>query len=270
MGTILARDQITVVDMTDIDETRPYYISISNTESAPSKPTTYPPTGWSTTEPELDLSKKVYVCWYIKYSNNTFDYSDVSVFSSYEAAKAAKNTADNNALSIEYITNNYTTLDKTDELISLSAEEITTKLYGDPEDSDDKGEIGKIWTNINASASSIDLIAGTSDQYNAMISTFSFELGKFSITTTGAEIHSEQGPDFYKFIDKADNMVLGIDRNGTTALQANVTGQVGIGYGSVDNYIDQWAIRRGAGITKTINNVDTFIGYNLDFVWLGG
>ena len=92
---IIARDQITLVDQTDIATARPYYILVSNTSAAPAKPTTYPPSGWSTTEPTYDSSKKAYICWYTEYSNGTYEYSDVSASSSYEAAKEAWNKANN-------------------------------------------------------------------------------------------------------------------------------------------------------------------------------
>lgn len=98
--------------------------------------------------------------------------------------------------------------------------------------------------------------------YEQIASTFTFEGNTFKIETEGAEIHSEQGANFYKYVDTANNTVFSIDRSGTSGLQANVTGQIGIGSGNVEHYQEQWAIRKGSEVSG--------VGYNLDIVWVGG
>ena len=92
---IIACDTITLTDMTDVSKCTPYFKSQSAQSAAPDKPNAVPPTGWSTTEPGYDASKVVYICWLTEYSNGTFDYSDVSLMSSYTGAIEAWNKADN-------------------------------------------------------------------------------------------------------------------------------------------------------------------------------
>ena len=92
---IIACDTITLTDMTDVSKCTPYFKSQSAQSAAPDKPNAVPPTGWNTTEPGYDASKVVYICWLTEYSNGTFDYSDVSLMSSYTGAIEAWNKADN-------------------------------------------------------------------------------------------------------------------------------------------------------------------------------
>lgn len=71
-----------------------YYKLQSSTEESPTKPTTYPPasdTGWMATEPSYQADKTLYSVDCTVYSNGNFAYSDVSVSSSYEAAKSVYN-----------------------------------------------------------------------------------------------------------------------------------------------------------------------------------
>ena len=71
-----------------------YYKLQSSTEDFPEKPTTYPPasdTGWMPTEPSYQADKTLYSVDCTVYSNGNFAYSDVSVSSSYEAAKSVYN-----------------------------------------------------------------------------------------------------------------------------------------------------------------------------------
>lgn len=72
-----------------------YYKLQSSTAAAPSKPTTNPPSEWSTTEPSYTSgsTNTLYFVDCTIYSNGTFKYSDVSKSSSYEAAKEAYNKA---------------------------------------------------------------------------------------------------------------------------------------------------------------------------------
>ena len=58
--------------------------------SKPTKPTTYPPPStWSTTEPSYTAgsTKSLYFVDCVVFCDNTFQYSEVSLSSSYEAAK---------------------------------------------------------------------------------------------------------------------------------------------------------------------------------------
>lgn len=93
---VKATDQITITDMTDVKSFCRYYLLQSSTLSAPSKPTTNPPPStWAKTEPGYTAgsTNSLYFTDLTVYSNDTFIYSDVSLSSSYEAAKTAYNKA---------------------------------------------------------------------------------------------------------------------------------------------------------------------------------
>lgn len=74
---------------------RRYYRLQLATDTPPAKPTTYnpsvPPTGWSETEPNVPESGayNLYTVDLTAFSDGTFAYSDISLSSSYAAAKAA-------------------------------------------------------------------------------------------------------------------------------------------------------------------------------------
>ena len=93
--TAKARDQVTVVDMTDVQAVTIYYLLQASTLSAPAAPTTESPTNWTTTEPTFDNSttETLYTCVRTLFANGSFTWGDVSVSSSYEAAKNAYNAA---------------------------------------------------------------------------------------------------------------------------------------------------------------------------------
>lgn len=92
---VIARDQITLSWQLDVQGTVYYYKKQSSTATAPEKPTSYPPTGWTTTEPGYSSGETstLYVTVCTLYDNGSFEYSDVSVSASFEAAKEAYNKA---------------------------------------------------------------------------------------------------------------------------------------------------------------------------------
>ena len=92
---ILARNSITVAWQTDITSVIWYYKLQASTAAKPAKPTTVTPSGWSTTEPTYTegSTNSLYICQKTTFSDGTFEYSDVSLSSSYEAAKLAYNKA---------------------------------------------------------------------------------------------------------------------------------------------------------------------------------
>lgn len=101
--TQVASDEVTVAMIRDIAAYTDYYQLVNTTANPPAKPTTNPPpSAWTTTEPELDaetgITKTLYRCSVTEYSDGTFEWSDVTVDTSYEAAKAALN------ISVEYST----------------------------------------------------------------------------------------------------------------------------------------------------------------------
>lgn len=93
MANVLARDSITILHIADIVKVEFFYKLQASTATAPSQPTTYPPSGWRDTEPTYDegSTDTLYLVECTEYSNGSHEYSSVSVSSSYEAAKVAYN-----------------------------------------------------------------------------------------------------------------------------------------------------------------------------------
>ncbi|MDD4372217.1 MAG: hypothetical protein PHD56_14330, partial [Anaerostipes sp.] len=92
---VKASATITIWNLVDINSTTWYYKLQSSTASAPSKPTLNTPTGWTKTEPTYTegSTNTLYTTCKTTFSDDTFEYSDVSKSSSYEAAKTAYNKA---------------------------------------------------------------------------------------------------------------------------------------------------------------------------------
>ena len=90
---VKATASITVSFERDIISVTWYYKLQASTASPPAKPTTATPSGWTTTEPTYTegSTNSLYVCQKTTFSDGTFAYSDVSLSSAYEAAKAAYN-----------------------------------------------------------------------------------------------------------------------------------------------------------------------------------
>ena len=84
---------ITVSWERDITAVTWYYKLQASTASPPAKPTTATPSGWTTTEPTYTegSTNSLYTVQKTTFSDGTFEYSDVSLSSSYEASKAAYN-----------------------------------------------------------------------------------------------------------------------------------------------------------------------------------
>ena len=95
--TIKARASVTISIYRDTEAVTRYYKLVSSTASAPSKPTTNPPSGWDDTEPSYTSgsTNTLYFCDLTEFSDGTWAYSTVSKSSSYEAAKEAYNKAQN-------------------------------------------------------------------------------------------------------------------------------------------------------------------------------
>lgn len=92
---VIASASITLTAITDVASTTRYYKLQSSTLAKPAKPTAKPPSGWTTTEPTYAAvaTSSLYTCDLTVFSDGTYAYSDVSLSSSYEAAKDAYNQA---------------------------------------------------------------------------------------------------------------------------------------------------------------------------------
>lgn len=129
---VKANATITLSFMVDVKAIYRYYKLQASTASAPAKPTTNPPSGWSDTEPSYTSgsTNTLYVVELTVLTNNTFSYSAVSKSSSYEAAKeaynkavAAGNTAENNRNRVNLVES---TLEGNKSLI----EDLQTEVIG--------------------------------------------------------------------------------------------------------------------------------------------
>ena len=118
---IKASASITLSSMTDIESVWWYYKLQSSTLDPPAKPTTNPPpSGWTDAEPAYTpgSTNTLYFVELTVFSDGTFDYGNVSVSSSYEAAKAAWNKAQ--AVD-DRVTLAETAIEQTQQAISLRA-----------------------------------------------------------------------------------------------------------------------------------------------------
>ena len=93
---IKASAAVTLSSIRDLQSCTRYYLLQSSTLSPPSKPTAKPPGGsWVTTEPSYTAgsTNSLYFCDLNVFTDGDYAYSDVSLSSSYEAAKQAYNQA---------------------------------------------------------------------------------------------------------------------------------------------------------------------------------
>ena len=93
---VKAKAEITLATIRDVQSVTRYYLLQSSTSSIPSKPTANPPGGsWVKTEPSYTSgsTNSLYFTDLTVFTDGSFSYSDVSLSSSYEAAKAAYNRA---------------------------------------------------------------------------------------------------------------------------------------------------------------------------------
>lgn len=143
---IIASSSITLAQVNDgsdgngVKSVNRYYILKS---SAPSKPTSNPPDGWTTTEPTYTSGStdSLYFCDLTTFSDGTWAYSTVSKSSSYEAAKEAWNKAQNAqdvAEEASKIATNYMNFDETDGLVvgNMTAETLGNNVRIDSDSVD--------------------------------------------------------------------------------------------------------------------------------------
>lgn len=118
---VKASASITLSAVKDIESVWWYYKLQSSTLNPPAKPTTNPPpSGWVDAEPAYTpgSTNTLYFVELTVFSDGTFDYGNVSISSSYEAAKAAWNKAQ--AVD-ERVTIVETAIEQTQQAISLRA-----------------------------------------------------------------------------------------------------------------------------------------------------
>lgn len=99
---IKASGHITLANVTDVASMVPYYKTQASTILTPPVFSGNTISTWSTTQPSLNTSNTCYIAFLTEFSDGTYDYSNVSTMSEYEAAKAAYNKA----VSAETVANN--------------------------------------------------------------------------------------------------------------------------------------------------------------------
>lgn len=168
---IIASSSITLAQVNDgsdgngVKSVNRYYILKS---SAPSKPTSNPPDGWTTTEPTYTSGStdSLYFCDLTTFSDGTWAYSTVSKSSSYEAAKEAWNKAQNAqdvAEEASKVATNYMNFDETNGLVVGN---MTANILGN---------------NVRIDNDSVDIRSGSN-----VLATFAsdlIELGKNAVTS---------------------------------------------------------------------------------------
>lgn len=127
---VKAKGQITLSSVVDVKATYRYYLLQSSTLAKPATPTTFPPpSAWDDSEPSYaeGSTNSLYVVDCTVFSDDTFAYSPVSLSSSYEAAKAAYNKAQN---AITRISTAEATIEQHTTAIGLRATktEVTTAI----------------------------------------------------------------------------------------------------------------------------------------------
>ena len=150
---IKARANVTISRIVDISTVTRYYKLQSSTTIVPSKPTTNPPSGWTTTEPSYSSgsTNTLYFVDCTVMTNGTFSYSEVSKSSSYEAAKDAYNKAANNETSIEQNRSAIelrATISRVDELASTVDSNASTYV--------NKDDYADMTDNLNSKITNID------------------------------------------------------------------------------------------------------------------
>lgn len=165
-----ASDQLTIFYVIDVKASYRYYLLQDSTTDKPSKPTTYPPPStWSSTEPTYTSgsTKKLYLVDCVVFNNNTFIYSDVSLSSSYEAAKAAYTKA----TSVEArITSAETQIEQNKNDITLRA----IKTETDAKIKVESDKITSAVSRISANESSISTLEQTANGLNVKIDALEF------------------------------------------------------------------------------------------------
>ena len=107
-SNVLALAAISLSQINDIDSTTYYYQLVDSSASAPAKPTTDPPAAaWTTTEPAYASGKKLYFTVKTAYTDGTFEYTDVSLSSSYTAVNTLDTDLDQEGVYMR-LTNNGT------------------------------------------------------------------------------------------------------------------------------------------------------------------
>ena len=240
---------------TSVESSIRYYLLQSEDLEAPAAPTEYPPSeGWTDTEPEFNEENigNLYTVDCTVFSDGTWAYTDVSLSTSYEAAKAAYKRAE--AVSQELI--------ETSSKILQTSEEVTLGILAGYTRTSDLEAYKKLVENLLKVNEE-----GVSMEFEQMAAKLN-ELGG-EITTQKQYIRFIEGSIY---IGHSDSPYSSVYTNDTLEFRYNdqmvarFTNEVlEVRNISAENQVawfQQWAIRKGAYIEG--------VGYNLNDMWTGG
>lgn len=132
---VKAKGQITLSAVVDVKAVYWFYLLQSSTLVAPNKPNSFPPaSSWDDTEPKYTegSTNSLYIVECTVFCDDTFEYSEVSLSSSYEAAKVAYNKAANAQGTANDVANNlqnnYYTKTETDAAIKVESDKISSTV----------------------------------------------------------------------------------------------------------------------------------------------
>lgn len=240
---------------TSVESSIRYYLLQSEDLEAPAAPTEYPPPEtWTNTEPEFNEENigDLYTVDCTVFSDGAWSYTDVSLSTSYEAAKAAYRRAD--AVSQELI--------ETSSKILQTSEEVTLGILAGYTKTTDLEAYKKQVENllkVNEEGVSMEFeqMAAKLNELGGEITTqkqyIRFIEGSIYIGHSDSPYSSVYTNDTLEFRYN-DQMVARFTNEVLEVRNISVENQVG--------FFGDWAIRKGAYIDG--------VGYNLNDMWIGG
>lgn len=243
-----AKAEITVYHNVDITAVYRYYLLQSSTSAAPSKPTVYPPAStWVLAEPGYTegSTNSLYTVECTLFSDSTFSYSEVSLSSSYEAAKEAYNksvtaqeTADD---ALEQSEDNITRIRSLEtQADGITATVADIKVVQDSNSSainDLNSNISvlaeSVTTKMDANSVDIAITSALSNGVSSVTTTTGFTLNEdgLTISKTGSEMTTTIDEDGMEVKRGADTQ-LKADGDGVTAYDLHAKSYLIVGENS--------------------------------------
>lgn len=247
---------------TSVESNIRYYLLQSEDLEAPAAPTEYPPPEtWTDTEPEFNEENigNLYTVDCTVFSDGTWAYTDVSLSTSYEAAKAAYNKA--KEVSQELIETSSQILQTSEEIALRIAAGYTTvsdfEIY--------KKKIENA-LRIDEKGFSFDFMQSIFNGLKSDLASLGGEVAtqkKFIRLENGEIVIGQSGENASPITSVYTNEGMEIRFNGETIARyvGGAMEVTNIFAGNQVAYWHQWATRKGAYIEGK--------GYNLDDVWTG-
>lgn len=205
----LAVAHITLALQTEVDAYYRYYLLRSSTLSKPDKPTTNPPVSpWNDTEPTYTAgsTNSLYFVDLTVFTDGSFLYSEVSLSSSYEAAKEAYNKAANTESNLS---TNYYTKTETDASITTSSDRITSTVTANTTRIETLSQ--SLDGVANDTSESIRLIEENTTKISSLVQQASgFEMNFSTITRTVEELNgalTNEVDERYRYIRFIDGKI---------------------------------------------------------------